>query len=123
MSKSHIGGHAWRRQGIIFSEHPICLAFPSGIAGVCRTVSAGQVLRVWERDQSQHGAGMAHEMYGDVQPGIPGVSHGEVQDDNLKEGAVVVWIGVLIRNGHRPYAMNGHALLSSIAKSAREVKV
>ena len=48
---------------------------------------------------------------------------GLYEDDNLKEGAVAVWIGVWLHNGHRPYAFTGHALFSSIAKSAREVKV
>ena len=44
---------------------------------------------------------------------------GRWEDENLTEGAVVVWIGVWRHNGHESYAMNGHALLPSIAKGAR----
>lgn len=54
-------------------QHPAYLASPLGVAGVRRTVSAGQVLRVWEQHQSQHGAGMAHESTRESASGIPGL--------------------------------------------------
>lgn len=59
-------------QAIILGQHPeLNRIGPPDHGEGSGLVSAGRVLRVWERYPSQYGPGMGHEMHGDVQSGIP----------------------------------------------------